>query len=75
MGVKLGPALNFMQSMVWQGTLDCNATLCTELTRIQDGGYTAVDPTSPGYLKCIEVLRHDAYLELCTGGMRMQVGL
>ena len=24
------------------------ATLRTELTRIQDGGYTAVDPTSPG---------------------------
>ena len=24
------------------------AALCTELTRIQDGGYTAVDPTSPG---------------------------
>ena len=30
---------------------DCKvalATLHTELTRIQDGGYTAVDPTSPG---------------------------
>ena len=29
---------------------DCKvtlATLCTELTRVQDGGYTAVDPTSP----------------------------
>ena len=25
------------------------ATLCTELTRIQDGGYAAVNPTSPGY--------------------------
>ena len=24
------------------------ATLRTELTQIQDGGYTAVDPTSPG---------------------------
>ena len=30
---------------------DCKvalATLCTELTRIQDGRYAAVDPTSPG---------------------------
>ena len=29
----------------------------------------------PDYLRHIEVSRHDAYLELCTGGMRMQGGL
>ena len=52
------------------------ATLCTELKRIQDSGYTAVDPTSPGLsICCIKVARHDAYLELCTRGMRVQGGL
>ena len=29
-------------------SLYCKVALRTELTRIQDGGYTAVDPTSPG---------------------------
>ena len=58
---------------------DCKVVLATlriELTRIQDGGYTPRwTRLHPDYLCHIEVSRHDAYLELCKGVMRVQGGL